>query len=44
MGLKSNKRLLESFDTMGVDGKIIDEFRLAIEKDYVRQFWIGAKG
>jgi len=28
---------------MGLDGKIIDEFRLAIEKDYVRQFWIGAK-
>ncbi len=27
-----------------IDGKIIDELRLAVEKNYVRQFWIGAKG
>ena len=39
-----NKRLLETFEKEGIDGKIIDEFRLSIEKDYVRQFWIGAKG
>lgn len=39
-----NRRLLECFEIEGIDGKIIDEFRLAIEKNYVRQFWIGAKG
>ena len=39
-----SRKLLETCEIEGVDGKIIDELRLSIEKDYVRQFWIGAKG
>ncbi len=39
-----NKILLERFEQAGVKGKVYDELKLAVEHDYVRKFWIAAKG
>ena len=39
-----NKRLLTIFESSDVTNKIVEELKLAIEKDYVNKFWTGCKG
>lgn len=38
-----NNRLSKLLSEKGKNGKVVDEFKLAIEKDYVNKFWIGCK-
>ena len=41
---KRNDNLLRVLKENGIKGKVVDELQLAIEKDYVRRFWIGFNG
>lgn len=38
-----NKEMLQKLKKQGKQDKIMDELELAIEKNYVRKFWIGCK-
>ncbi len=38
-----NKEMLQELKQQGKQDKIMDELELAIEKNYVRKFWIGCK-
>lgn len=38
-----NEKLLEQLNKNNKSGKVVDELKLAIEKDYVNKFWIGCK-
>ena len=39
-----NNKLLNCLEENNISNKIIDELKLAIEKDYVNKFWTGCKG
>ena len=39
-----NKKLLERLRQQNIKGARVDELEVAIERDYVRQHWIGCKG
>jgi hypothetical protein len=39
-----NKLLLEKLKENNKTGKRVDELKLAIEKDYVKKFWISSRG
>ena len=42
--IKRNTKLLQLLDSKKISNKEVEELRLAIDKDYVQQFWIGSKG
>lgn len=42
--INRNIQLLEFLDTQKISNKLVEELRLANEKDYVQQFWIGFQG
>ena len=39
-----NKKLLREMTIKGVTGKVANEFRLAIDNNYVEKFWVSFKG
>tara|TARA_B100000941_G_scaffold247522_1_gene192668 strand:- start:162 stop:320 length:159 start_codon:yes stop_codon:yes gene_type:complete len=41
---KNASLLLQMLDTKKISSKEVEELRLAIDKDYVQQFWIGYQG
>jgi len=42
--IKRNTKLLQLLDSKKISNKEVEELRLAINKDYVQQFWIGYQG
>ena len=42
--IKRNTKLLQMLDSKKISSKEVEELRLAIDKDYVQQFWIGYQG
>ena len=42
--IKRNTKLLQLLDSKKISNKEVEELRLAIDKDYVQQFWIGSQG
>ena len=42
--IKRNNKLLQMLDSKKISNKEVEELRLAINKDYVQQFWIGYQG
>ena len=38
-----NTKLLYAMQKNGINNKVYDELKLAIEKDYVNKFWVGSK-